>query len=220
MEIIISAAMSLDGYLDDLSPERLKLSGAEDWAEVLALRARCDAILVGAGTVRKDNPSLVIREPELRRQRIDMGMDADIAKVTVTSSGKLDPAAAFFTEGGGKKIIYAPFTADNDSLSKLSEFAEIVRAEEITPGFIAEDLSGRGYRTLMVEGGTTVLTMFLTAGTADEIRLAIAPFFVGELAAPRLVGGGDFVWNKDNRMKLESVEVLGDIAVLHYKPYL
>lgn len=220
MKIIVSAAMSVDGYIDDLSPERLKLSGEEDWAEVLALRARCDAILVGAGTVRKDNPSLVIRDPGLRKERAGKGMDEDIAKVTLTLSGKLDPAAAFFTEGNGRKIVYAPFSAADEPLARIAGVAEVVRAEEITPSFISEDLSRRGYKTLMVEGGTEILTMFLSSGTADELRLAVAPFFVGEPDAPRLVCGGEFIWNKDNRMKLAAVEMLGETAVLHYKPYI
>lgn len=220
MKVLISAAMSLDGYLDDCSPERLKLSGREDWEEVLALRAGYDAILVGAGTIRKDNPSLVIRDEDLRNGRAENGMDEDILKVTLTSTGKLDPASSFFTEGNGRKIVYAPFSADDTALLWLEGLAEVVRVEDVTPQFIVEDLSGRGYRSLMVEGGTGVLTMFLTAGVADEIRLAVAPFFVGDSDAPRLVGNGGFVWNKDNRMNLEAVEMLGETAVLYYKPYI
>lgn len=219
MKVIISAAMSLDGCLDDCSPERLKLSSKEDWADVLALRGRCDAILVGAGTIRKDNPSLVVRDPEIRRQRVENGMDEDIVKVTLTMSGILDPQAAFFTEGNGRKIVYAPYSADRQSLDNLSGLAEIVTAEEITPEFITEDLSKKGYTSLMVEGGTGILTMFLTAGVADELRIAIAPFFVGDENAPKLVGSGQYVWNKDNRMKLQAVEMLGDTAVLKYKLY-
>ena len=69
MEVIVSAAVSSDGYLDDCTPRRLVLSCAEDWAEVHRLRAWCDAILVGAETVRRDNPSLVIRDAGLRTWR-------------------------------------------------------------------------------------------------------------------------------------------------------
>lgn len=217
MEIILSAAVSLDGYLDDCSHERLKLSSAEDWAAVQRLREDCDAILVGAGTVRKDNPSLVIRDPEARARRVAAGMDADIIKVTVTASGDLDPRAAFFTDGGGRKIVFAPHTADGARLRALEPFAEIVQADGIPPGFIRDTLAAKGCRRLMVEGGTGMHTMFLRAGVCDRLRLAVAPFFVGDPGAPGLVESGRFPWDKDNRMTLESVERLGDMAVLHYR---
>lgn len=60
MKVTVSTAVSADGYLDDRSPDRLILSTPEDWAEVHRLRAACDAILVGAETIRRDNPSLLV----------------------------------------------------------------------------------------------------------------------------------------------------------------
>lgn len=214
MEIILSAAVSLDGFLDDTSPYRLKLSSAEDWAAVQELRASCDAILVGAGTVRKDNPSLVIRDPRVRARRETQGMDADITKIAVTRSGRLDPDAAFFREGGGHKIIFAPTSTDT---SKFETFCEVIKGEGITAAFIRDVLTAKGYKRLMVEGGCEILTMFLTEGIGDRLRLAIAPFFVGEPDAPRFIGGGAFPWNKDRRMTPESVELLGDTVVIHYR---
>ena len=59
---IVSCAVSLDGCLDDASPERLILSGPEDLDEVDELRSAADAILVGAGTIRADNPRLLVRD--------------------------------------------------------------------------------------------------------------------------------------------------------------
>ena len=59
MRVIASAAVSSDGYMDDCTPQRLVLSCAEDWAEVHAIRASCDAILVGAETVRREVVCLV-----------------------------------------------------------------------------------------------------------------------------------------------------------------
>lgn len=214
MEIILSAAVSLDGFLNDLSPDRLKLSSAEDWAAVQELRASCDAILVGAGTVRTDNPSLVIRDPRMRAWRREQGMDEDITKVTVTGTGNLDPDAAFFREGGGRKIVFAPLASDTTALEPI---CETIKAEEITAAFIRDALAERGYRRLMIEGGRDVHTMFLTAGVGDRLRLAIAPFFVGDTDAPRFVDQGTFPWNKDNRMSPESIEILGDTVVICYK---
>ena len=63
---LLSWAMSLDGYLDDASDHRLVLSNPADLDRVDAARAGCDAILVGAATVRADDPRLVVRDPARR----------------------------------------------------------------------------------------------------------------------------------------------------------
>jgi 5-amino-6-(5-phosphoribosylamino)uracil reductase len=217
MEIILSVAISIDGCLDDSSPQRLKLSSAEDWEAVQRLRATCDAILVGARTVRSDNPSLVIRNEEARRWRVSEGMEADIVKVTITASGDIDPDAAFFLEGGGRKIVFAVSDADRGKLALIARHAEVIEAAEITPEFIRDALAARGCRRLMVEGGGEIITMFLRAGVVDRLRLAIAPFLIGDPTAPRMVGGGAFPYDKDNRMRLENVEMLGDMAVMNYE---
>ncbi len=68
MIVQASVAVSVDGYIDDLSDRRLVLSHAADWEEVRSLRAESDAILVGAETIRRDNPALVIRDERLRER--------------------------------------------------------------------------------------------------------------------------------------------------------
>ena len=56
--VLLSVAQSLDGYIDDPSPDRLVLSSPEDLDRVDEVRAGCDAIMVGAVTLRRDNPRL------------------------------------------------------------------------------------------------------------------------------------------------------------------
>ena len=99
MRVILSAAVTADGYLDDNGPGRLVISTPGDWAAVLRLRAGCDAILVGAETVRRDNPSLSLRDDAERARRAARGLRPDLSKAVVTRSGRLDPSLRFFTEG-------------------------------------------------------------------------------------------------------------------------
>src|SRR5215468_2815617 len=97
--ICLSAALSIDGYLNDTSGPRLILSSAEDLDAVDALRASCDALLVGAGTLRADDPRLVLRSEERRQERTARGLPPDPIKVTLTQAGNLDVAANFFRIG-------------------------------------------------------------------------------------------------------------------------
>ncbi|MDR2890460.1 MAG: dihydrofolate reductase family protein [Alistipes sp.] len=207
MRIILSAAISADGYLDDFERERLILSSPEDWRAIYALRAECDAILVGAGTLREDNPALVIRDPKLRKKRLAEGRPADIMKVTVSSSGRLDPKLRFFTEGAGEKVIFTTGVVSNE----LSEVATIISRPEITSPIILEQLLKMGVNSVMVEGGSAVLSMFLREKSWDEFRLGVAPVFVGDERAPRLVLDGEY-----SPMTLVRTERLGQTAVLHF----
>ncbi len=188
MRIILSAAISADGYLDSYGGDRLILSSPEDWRAIYALRAECDAILVGAETLRQDNPSLVIRNPKLRKKRLAEGRSADIMKVTVSGSGDLDPALKFFTEGQGEKVIFTTGMLSGE----LGEVATIVSRPELTANVILMALQKMGVKTLMVEGGSRVLSMFLAERVWDEFRLGVAPVFVADERAARLVLDGDY----------------------------
>lgn len=182
MFVQLSVAVSLDGYIDDASPQRLVLSNAEDFDEVRAMRARFDAVLVGGETLRRDDPSL--RGAKTR--------------VVVTKSGNLDRSLRFF----------------DGSIPSL-----VVRAESggLDPRAILAELERNGIASVFIEGGAHVLTAFLTSGTFDALRVAVAPFFVGDAAAPRFVHAGPFLNDAAHRLALRGVRALGDIAVLDYE---
>src|SRR5690606_41217670 len=95
--------MSLDGFLDDDSPQRLLLSDAADFDRVDQVRAECDAIMVGARTLRSDNPRLLVAAESRRRARLAAGRPEYPLKVTVTASGALDPGLRVWPEGGGTR---------------------------------------------------------------------------------------------------------------------
>ena len=209
--------MSLDGYLDDAGPDRLLLSSPEDFAEVDEVRAGVDAILVGANTVRADNPRLLVRSAEHRRSRVARGLPESPTKVALSGGGQLDPAAAFFTTGDTERLVYVPGAALPAATARLGAVATVVGAgDPLDVTALLADLAGRGVARLLVEGGGMVHTLFLTAGVVDELRLAVAPIFVGDQAAPRFARAGEFPWRGERRMRLAGVRSLGDTAVLRY----
>ncbi|MEV4677988.1 RibD family protein [Actinomadura geliboluensis] len=216
--VLLSCAMSADGYIDDATPERLRLSSPADFDRVDAVRADCDAILVGAGTVRADDPKLLIRSAARRERRVARGLPADLVKVTLTWSGDLDPGARFFTTGEAPKLVYAPPSAAAELAPRLAGLAEVVAAgDPLSLPSVLADLAGRGVRRLMVEGGGGVHTLFLTADAVDELQLVVAPFFIGDPAAPRFVRSGVFPQSPERPMRLEEVTRIGDLALLRYR---
>jgi 5-amino-6-(5-phosphoribosylamino)uracil reductase len=213
--------MSVDGYIDDASSDRLLLSNDADFDRVDGQRALADAVLVGAATVRRDNPKLLVRSPARRSARQDRGLPASPAKVTITGSGDLDPQARFFTAGGAEvcKLVYCAspaVRAAQDTLSTAPATSIIDAGRPLDLVTVVADLAERGVRRLMVEGGQNIYTQFLAAGLADELQLVIAPFFVGEPGAPRFVGPGDFPWHSGHRMTLAEARPIGDVVLLRY----
>lgn len=213
--VLLSCAMSVDGYIDDTSPERLILSNAEDLDRVDELRAGSDAILVGAGTVRRDNPRLVVTSAERRTWREACGLPPYPLKVTMTTSGDLDPGLRFWVTGGAK-LVYCPAAAAAKARERLGDLAEVRDlGEALTVPAVLDDLGERGVHRLMVEGGSTIHTQFLLADMVDEIQLAVAPFFVGN-PAPRFVNDGAFPDGPLRRMRLAEASMVGDMALLRY----
>jgi 5-amino-6-(5-phosphoribosylamino)uracil reductase len=215
---LLSCGMSIDGYLDDTADERLMLSNDADFDRVDAVRAGCDAILVGATTIRADNPRLLVRSADRRADRVARGLAPSPLKVTVTSRCDLDPEAKFFTAGDVDKLVYCASPALDRAKTKLGEVAVVVDGgDPVDLRTVLADLSARGVSRLMVEGGGTMHTQFLTAGLVDELQLVVAPFFVGDSAAPRFVGDGAFPWGPRHRAELAEVRQIGDVVLLRYK---
>jgi 5-amino-6-(5-phosphoribosylamino)uracil reductase len=215
--VLLSCGISIDGYIGNATAERLLLSNDADFDRVDSVRAECDAILVGAGTVRQDNPRLLVRSQARRDERVARGLQPSPVKVTVTSRGELDPSAQFFAAGDIDKLVYCASSTPDEARARLEQVATVVDCGEPVDFLrVMADLHARGVSRLMVEGGGRIHTQFLTAGLVDELHLVVAPFFVGDSRAPRFVGDGTFPWGPDRRAVLADVRQIGDVVLLRY----
>ena len=194
--VILSCATSLDGCLDDTTADRLLLSNAADFDRVDELRAGCDAILVGAGTVRADNPRLLVRDPARRAARVARGQSPSPLRVVLTRDSTPDPDSAVFTTEGAETLV--------------------VSAAGGRLGLVLDQLAARGIGRLMVEGGASVLGAFLAQDLADEIQLATAPFLVGDPKAPRFAPPAAYPQDATRRMVLAETRAIGDVVYSRY----
>jgi len=235
--VLLSVATSIDGYIDDASDARLILSSDADLDRVDEVRSGCDAILVGAGTIRRDNPGLLVRSQRRRAARLARGCPASPAKVTLTGSGDLDPAARFFTAApagmatgeahagpaaagaadGVSRLVYVPEHIAGQARARLGAVASVVSAgDPVDLAAVLRDLAARGIARLLVEGGALVHAEFLAAGLADELHLVVAPLFVGDPAAPRFLHNGHFAHAAAGRVRLAETSQIGDVVLLRY----
>jgi 5-amino-6-(5-phosphoribosylamino)uracil reductase len=187
--VLLSVAASLDGCIDDSGPERLVLSNEEDFDRVDELRAGVDAILVGAGTVRADDPRLLVRAPQRRERRVARGQASSPLRVVLSASGRLAPAARVFA-GDAETLVHPGDTRQ-----------------------VLTDLHARGVSRVLVEGGSSVVTAFLGERLAHELHLALAPVFLGDPSAPRIVDRTSF---PRTDLHLAETRQVGDVVVLRY----
>jgi 5-amino-6-(5-phosphoribosylamino)uracil reductase len=227
--VVLSCAVSLDGCLDGTGEDRLVLSGEADLDRVDAERAAADAILVGAGTIRRDDPRLLVRSARRQAERSARGRPPQPAGVTITASGGLDPAARFFRAGGEggeaagpavppRRIVYAArpvLPRLRDQLGSLADVVDAGNPPQLTE--ILADLGGRGVQRLLVEGGARLGAQFLAGGLVDELQLAIAPFFVGDPAAPRFAGPGHYPASSAHPLHLAEARPVGEMVLLRYR---
>ena len=216
--VLLSVATSLDGAIDDTSPNRLLLSNAADFDRVDQVRADSDAILIGAGTIRADNPRLIVYSEQRRADRVSQGRTEYPLKVTITESGNLDSDWNFW-HYGGDKVVYSTDVGGKNARERLGNLADVVSlGSEISLSDMLDDLGKRGIRRLMVEGGSHIHTAFLSAGLVDEINLAIAPIVVGDADAPRFLLPARYPGGPTRRMRLVEAETIGDVVLLRYLP--
>jgi riboflavin biosynthesis pyrimidine reductase len=161
-------------------------SGA-DTAMLAGLRARFDAVMIGAGTMRAERYGRVVPSPERRERRERIGLAGDALMVII--SGRLDLPwdARLFTDGGGEVLI---FTASEAQPPPVSTPLEIVRHEGFVD--IVEALrhlrQERRIRALLCEGGPGLHGELEGGGLVDELFLTTAPKLAGG-EAPRILEG-------------------------------
>ena len=150
--VILKLAMTLDGAL--AVPGRRWITGPEARAEVQRIRAGCDAILVGAETVRRDNPRLTLRGHFDILPNVELSARRQPWRVVVTRSGNLPKGARIFTDTHRERtIVYQKKSWDQ----------------------VVQDLYRRGIYRLLVEGGAKTAHDMIQAGKVNEVILYLAP---------------------------------------------
>ena len=214
--IMLSSAMSLDACIDDARGRGRKLSDQADWDVVDKLRAASDAILVGAETLRRNNPSLIVHSAESRQARVKSGRPPNPTRISLTLSGNLSPKLRFFDKESGNCLLFCPQAIEAILRHNLGQGILLLPFPDsgLTASFLSSALLDRGIARLMVEGGSKTLSWFVQNSLFDEWRLAIAPQLLSSQGAPRIIAG----LANDTHLRLSRLEQVGSMAVLWLRP--
>jgi riboflavin-specific deaminase-like protein len=162
-------AQSLDGYIATRDGESVWISGPEDLRHTHRLRALFDAVIVGARTVRSDNPRLTTRLVD----------GPSPVRVILDPDRRLGTSFHVFQGGPATLLMCAP---EHATLATHGE-AEVVAVPRDNEGLridaILADLRERGLRRIFVEGGGVTVSRFLAVGALDRLHVTVAPLIMG-----------------------------------------
>jgi len=183
--VTLKAALSADGLIAAREGHARWVTGEPARRFSRRLRLMHDAVLIGAGTLRRDDPRLTVRLPGVRERGV---------RAVLAPRLSVDPAARLFAAGPGvepRPRIYAWTGAASAHEAELSTRAEIVRVggspERLDLGAVLADLARLEVQSVLVEGGGRTLAGFVEAGLADQAALFVAPALFGARGATPLL---------------------------------
>lgn len=162
-------AQSLDGRIATSTGDSHWISGQDDIRHTHRLRALFDAVLVGAGTVRADNPRLTTRQVS----------GPSPVRVVLDTERRLDAGYHVFQGGPATLLLCAADRAKEDRLGS----AEVIGLPRGPDGMaidaVLELLADRGLRRIYIEGGGITVSRFLARGALDRLHITVAPLLIG-----------------------------------------
>jgi riboflavin-specific deaminase-like protein len=179
----LDGAVTRDGYSEGLS-------GPADKRVFGLLRMLCDALLVGAGTIRHEKYGPVRLDERRRAWRREHGLAEYPTPVVVSRRLNLDPQQSLFAEAPVRPIVLTAAPAPQSRRAALNEVAEVIVCGEsgVDLGAGVATLRERGLGQILSEGGPQILGEMTAAGLVDELCLTITPLLVGP-GAGRITAG-------------------------------
>ncbi|MFB6070586.1 MAG: 2,5-diamino-6-(ribosylamino)-4(3H)-pyrimidinone 5'-phosphate reductase [Halanaeroarchaeum sp.] len=217
MDVVVNAAVSVDGKLASREREQLEISGPTDFARVDRLRSTVDAVMVGVGTVLADDPSLTLSDDALVADRTDRGASPHPARIVADSRARTPPDAAILDDRADTFVLVSEAEPDQHVQSLESAGATVVVAGEqrVDLPTAFESLAGHGIDSIMVEGGGELIFSLFEADLVDELRVYVGSTIVGGRDAPTLADGDGFTEDFP-ALTLTSVERVDDGVLLEY----
>lgn len=207
--VLLNCACSLDGKIAAPDGQAMPLSDEADWRRVHLLRASSDAILVGVGTIVRDDPSLKVKE-----DLAPVPPNRKLLRVVLDSKGRTPPGARVADGSAPSLILTGPGVRSRWPRADHAEVATDALGR-IDLAAALDALGARGVRSVLVEGGAQVLRSFIGSGLVDQWTLYQAPVLVGG-NGPSIFDGKPSMIGR--RLHVENVEPRGKGVLWTLRP--
>ncbi|MBV9999107.1 MAG: RibD family protein [Verrucomicrobia bacterium] len=217
-KVLINFALTVDGKISTASFTPTTFTSAYDKRRLLEIRSLGDAIMVGRGTLEKDRMTMGMPDAELRRERKDRGQTEYPLRVILSGSGKLDLNLPVFGQKFSPILLFTGSSIETEV--PWPDHVRVHRSERDwqDPDQVLSFLYAEyGVRTLVCEGGPTLIRALAQRDLIDEIYATIVPKLFGGEHAPGLLGISDAFLSASRAYRMMNLEVHGDEAYLHYR---
>jgi 2,5-diamino-6-(ribosylamino)-4(3H)-pyrimidinone 5'-phosphate reductase len=207
MKILLNCAMSVDGKIALPTRKETKISNREDLERVHRMRNGVDAILVGIGTILTDDSKLTVSEKYAKVVKQPL-------RIVLDSHGRTPPTARVLN-GQAKTLIVT-----NESCRKTFPGSDVARfgKDQVDLKALIGHLEKSGIKTLLIEGGETVMWSFFRQGLVDEMSVFVGSMIIGGTTSPTLAGGEGFgSLEEAAQLKFVGCEKIGDGVLLRYE---
>lgn len=206
--VILKAGLTLDGKLATVRRESRWITSEGSRLRSLELREEADAILVGAGTVRDDDPQLT--------RRLELNTSAQPWRRVVLDSPEGIPMGSRVLNDAGPTLIFTPDPERYEGKAEIETIPTASGTDRIDLRFVLRELHARDVRSLIVEGGALIHAAFIEERLWQRMELFIAPMIVGGAEAPSMFSmPGIPELTQAVRVRFDTVETLGpDIHIV------
>lgn len=211
-QVIINCAMSADGKIALPTRKQMRISSDEDIERMYRLRNESDAVLVGINTILADNPKLTVKEKYVKHPKQPL-------RVVLDSKGRT-PVHALVLNDATKTLIV---TAKGKEKTYKGSHIEVYGCKTDRNGFIdvksvLDYLYRKGVRTLLVEGGGTIIWNFLKNKVVDDLYIYIGSCIIGGKKTLTIAEGEGIKRKEDSiPLKIVKVKQVGSGLLIHYQ---
>jgi 2,5-diamino-6-(ribosylamino)-4(3H)-pyrimidinone 5'-phosphate reductase len=216
--VSVNMAISVDGRISTRRREQITLGTKNDRFLMDVLRSRMDAVIVGAGTVRHDGFPVLVRDRGVRSKRVSRGLPPHPVNVVLSRALDMPLKRPIFMRDDTARIIFTTPAAPEVRVRRFQKIAEVIvlRTKSISPAAVLGELTARGMKKVLLEGGGELHFAFVKAGVVDELYVTVTPRLIGG-DAPSLLDGRGFLKNEHVELVLLSTRRIGDELFLRYR---
>lgn len=160
---------SLDGRVATETGHSHYINGPAGLAHLHRLRALMDVVVVGVGTALADNPQLTVRHCA----------GPCPARAVIDPRGRMRTDARMFTDDGARRLVITAEDTRSDLPPGVERVSLPVPDGALAPAAILAALAARGFRRMLIEGGSHTVSRFLAAGCLDRLHIVVAPIILG-----------------------------------------